>query len=173
MKVTEIKINFKKAQLSLFLLVMLFFIPIAFALFLTNNLLFIILASILLLFIFGIIILILRKLLNFKPALIISQSGLQDNTNHLKNPIIKWENIIGIGEANHGSQKLILIMVKDPEAFIFSENGSWQGVYKNSFELYGTPETISISNLQIKDEALIKLLNESLNKYGKSNKRGR
>ncbi|MDR0300482.1 MAG: hypothetical protein LBI13_10480 [Streptococcaceae bacterium] len=169
MSSNKIEIYQRKSQLILFLIATIFFLPFAIALLLRRNLFFVSLGTLLSLLFIVLIALIIRRLLQFKPVLTIDEKGIFDQTNHLRFPQIKWEEIAGIEETNLMSQSLILVKLYQPAEFINQENTKWQRVYRMSQEMYGTPESISASPLKIKHQELFQILKESFEKYGKSN----
>jgi len=107
---------------------------------------------------------IIKRLLEYKLMLIIDEKGLSLSPD--KDEFIKWGNIDGFTEIKEDDTKIIIVQVNNAEEFIEKEtNNVRKKIMKNSLKNYGSPFHISVSEMNVKHNTLIKLLNENLVKY--------
>lgn len=110
----------------------------------------------------------LVKLMDDKPGMIISKDGILDNTGagSASAGLIPWTEIREIKVANFLNQKFIMIAVADPDGFIGKEsNALKRKAMKMNLKTYGAPIGISPNGLRIKYDELHKLLLEQMNIY--------
>lgn len=105
---------------------------------------------------------ILYKLFGTKPGLIIDSDGIYDNSSAAAGHLIKWERIKGIRIEQIMSTKFILIDIEDPEEFINSASGIRKRLMSGTYNMYGTPASISSSALRCNLDELFQILNERL-----------
>jgi hypothetical protein len=110
---------------------------------------------------FGVI-LILKKLLNEKYAVKISQKGIYDNSSAINIGLIKWENIERIELMN---RKCIRVVVNNPEKYIErQENNRMRKIVESNYKLFGSPIHIYTNTLEIRFKKLVDLINDELAK---------
>ncbi len=134
-----------------------------------NHTLFIItgLASVLF---FGLVVVILvSKLSDKKPGLIISKQGIMDNSTGLAAGLIAWTDIQEIKISQITSQqKFLMLFVTNPENYLDNvSNPLKRMAMKLNHKLYGTPISISSNFIQTNFDDLHKLLIEKMNEYKK------
>ncbi|MGN7783868.1 STM3941 family protein [Niabella sp. 22666] len=113
----------------------------------------------------GILVLI-RKLKDKRPGLIVSDEGILDNASGVAAGVIPWADIQKIKLAQVMSQKFLMLIVKDPEQYIQRETNA---IKRKGMELnyknYGSPISISAGSLQIGFNELQALLMEKWQKH--------
>ena len=108
-------------------------------------------------------ILILKKLLDNKYGIKISQKGVYDNSSAFKIGLIKWENIERIERRKVMNQRYIQIVVNNPKEFIERQkNNRMRKIAESNFNLFGSPIHIYTNTLEIRFKALFDLINNEL-----------
>ncbi|WP_281235268.1 STM3941 family protein [Flavobacterium gelatinilyticum] len=108
---------------------------------------------------------ILFKILDKKPALIINENGITDNSNYSSVGLIAWSKIKGIRTQQVMSTKFLLIDVSDPKEFIDKGSRLKASFMKANLKMHGTPVLITSNTLNYNFSDLEKLLHEEWNKY--------
>src|SRR5688500_9841106 len=117
---------------------------------------------------FGIVaVVLIRKLPDTKPGLIINDSGLHDNSGGLSAGHISWTDIEDISVLEIQRQRLIMIHVKNPEHYIERQKNLFKrkGMQMNH-RMYGTPISISAGGLRTSFDELMRLLHTRLQQSG-------
>lgn len=108
------------------------------------------------------VIVLLRKLNDKKPGLIISNEGVIDNASGVAAGIIPWSDIEEIKAVQVMSQKFLMLIVKDPQQYIRRQTST---IKRKGMELnyknYGSPISLSAGSLQIGFNDLQALLMEN------------
>lgn len=105
-----------------------------------------------------------RQLIKNKLFLIIDKNGI--NVNPKKTDILNWNNIKGFSEIKIHSQKLVLIEVDNPHYWIEIEtNQIRKKIIEFNLKNYGAPFVLSAISMDLNHGELVKVLNESLEKY--------
>lgn len=111
------------------------------------------------------VILILKKLLDNKYGVKISQKGIYDNSSALNAGLIKWENIERIERSKVMNRKYIRVVVNNPEEFIERQkNNRMRKIIESNFKLFGSPIHIYTNTLEIRFKELFDLINDELAK---------
>gem|GEM_PF-88308 len=112
------------------------------------------------------IIVLLRKLKDKRPGLIISNEGILDNASGVAAGVIPWSDIQEIKLAHVMSQKFLMLIVKDPQQYIQRETNA---IKRKGMELnyknYGSPISISAAALKINFNELQALLVEKWERH--------
>ncbi len=104
----------------------------------------------------------ITHLLDSKPGLIINDEGI--NLNLYIKDYIKWAEIQQLGITQIGAAKLILVYLKQPEAFIAKQNSFFKKrIMSLNYKLSGTPVSITSNSLKCGFDELYTLLNQKLN----------
>lgn len=97
------------------------------------------------------------KLISKKPAFVIGGEGIEINSG--VTGYVKWSEISGIDTIAIKRSRLILLYLKDPEAYISQKPNSFSRMMANmSYRSYGTPLVVSTNGLKCKFEDLYILL---------------
>lgn len=64
----------------------------------------------------------LYRLIVRKPALVVSEEGIQDNVSALSAGMIRWEEIKAVRTRWFGTQQMIVIALKDEQTFLSHQN---------------------------------------------------
>jgi hypothetical protein len=103
-----------------------------------------------------------KKLMDDKPGLIIGPDGIIDNSSGISAGFIPWSDITGIKIQHVFSQKFLMIIVRNPETYIGRQHGVKKGAAKANHKMYGSPVAISSNALQIRFEELKQLIDQRL-----------
>ncbi len=123
----------------------------------------IIIGIIAILFFGAIAILVIRKLFDTRPGLIINEEGIRDNSGGLSAGQILWTDIEDISVLQIQRQKLILILVKNPQDYIDQQSNGWKRkLMTMNYRQYGTPLSISANGLKISFAELLETLKHHL-----------
>ncbi len=118
------------------------------------------------LFFGGIAILVIRKLFDSRPGLIIDEQGLIDNSGGLSAGQILWQDIEAIQVLQIQRQRLILVLVKNPQDYIDRQSSSWKRkLMAMNYRQYGTPISISANGLKISFAELLAMLEQQLAQF--------
>jgi hypothetical protein len=123
------------------------------------------------LFFGGIALLIIRKLFDPRPGLVIDERGLTDNSGGLSAGQILWEDIEDISVLQIQRQRLILILVKNPQDYLDRQSNGWKRkLMAINYRQYGTPISISTNGLKISFAALLETLKHQLEVFHQQNR---
>lgn len=108
----------------------------------------------------------LAKLLQKQPALVINDSGITDHSSPVAAGYVPWSDVQVLTTTTVVNQKLILLIVKNPEAYILQQKNviAKRGMRMN-FKNYGSPICISTSGLQCTTGELEQVIEEKLAAY--------
>lgn len=116
---------------------------------------------------FGVIGFFLIKKLNDKSyGLIISEEGITDNSSGVIAGFIPWTDIIVIRESKVVNQKLIIIVVKNPQVYINRrKNLLEKRAMQINYKTFGTPIGISANGLKINYDDLKALIEKKFSEF--------
>jgi hypothetical protein len=102
-----------------------------------------------------------QKLFNRKPAIILDEEGILDNSAGMNIGKILWEDIVNIRKQLIAGENFLMIDVKNPMEYIDKEmNPVKKQILGINHSLYQTPIHISTNRLKIGFEALHQLITE-------------
>jgi hypothetical protein len=106
---------------------------------------------------------IFKKLWDKSPGLKITDQGILDNSSGVSAGQIYWEDIEDISVLKIHRQKLIMLQVKNPQAYIDKQtSGFKQKMMALNYKMYGTPLSITSNGLKISFDELLSILTEKL-----------
>ena len=106
----------------------------------------------------------IKKLPDNKPGLIIDQTGLTDNSSGVSAGQILWSDIENISVIEIHSQKLIMLQVKNPQDYIDKQTSNFKRkMMQLNYKMYGTPLSITSNGLKISFDELLSTLTDKLN----------
>ncbi|MDX2070183.1 MAG: STM3941 family protein [Haliscomenobacter sp.] len=106
---------------------------------------------------------VIRKLFDPRPGLVINEQGLMDNSGGLSAGLIVWQDIEDFQVLQIQRQRLILVLVKNPQDYIDRQSSGWKRkLMAMNYRQYGTPISISTNGLKISFAALLTILNHQL-----------
>ncbi len=115
--------------------------------------------------------LLLLKLGDYKPGITIDKFGINVNAGSFSFGLIKWDDIEEIKETLYYNQKLMLILVKNPEYYIQGQNNAFKRKQMEmSLKYLATPITISANSLNCNFEELKSILLLKFDENCKSSK---
>ncbi len=112
-----------------------------------------------------------KKLFDKKPALVISEHGIYDNTSIFKFGLIPWSDIADIYEESlqasiASKQYFVTIGLVHPDKYISKETNTLKRkLLVANFRNYGSPIHISTNALDTNHEELLKLVTGYFDKY--------
>jgi hypothetical protein len=116
---------------------------------------------------FGLIaVVVIRKMSDKKAGLIINAQGIVDNSSGVSAGTILWSDILEIKVSNVVNQKFIMIIVKNPQVYIYRVTNKLKrkGMEMN-YKSYGSPISISANSLKISFNSLHALLTTKMKDY--------
>ena len=113
-------------------------------------------------------IILIKKLIDKKPGLIFNSSGFIDNASGVSAGFIPWSEVTGSQLLDLQRQRLLIIMVADPEKY--AERGSLfkRTFNKANYKMCGSPIAISSNALKVDFSELVSLFNQYQQKYGRA-----
>ena len=110
----------------------------------------------------------IKKLFDKKPGLVFNNHGIISNSSGVSAGLIPWSEISGFDIYEVHKQKMLVILLKNPDKYIEMGNTLKRNLNKVNFKLCGSPIAITSNALQINFDELLKISNEYLAKYGSS-----
>ena len=107
-----------------------------------------------------------RKLFDKKPGLVFSSSGIVDNASAVAAGFIPWSEVIGSRIFEMPQQKMLIIMVRDPEKYVDRGNAVKRKLNQANYKMCGSPISISANALKIDFSELHSLFDQYQQKYG-------
>ena len=105
----------------------------------------------------------IKKLRDKKPGLIIDDTGITDNSSAVAAGLILWKDIIEIRQTKLFRQKLLMLVLKNPEDYINRQtNAMKRKGMKSNLETFGSPVGISTNALDCKYDELKNILERKL-----------
>ncbi|MBF9219639.1 STM3941 family protein [Hymenobacter ruricola] len=109
---------------------------------------------------------VLKKMRDPNPGLVVTAEGLVDNASGLVGGLIPWADVAGIRELELMGQKMVMVMLRDPEAYISRQPNPFKRQLMNTnFKSYGSPINISANALEYSYPELLALLTTRLTAY--------
>lgn len=111
-------------------------------------------------------VLLLKKLIDKKSGLILSEQGIYDNASSSGVGLIEWEDIESIVVIDKESERGIVIKVTDHEKYIARIKNKLVKInMRASIKWYESPIIITAANLEIDDDELQKLITQYYQKF--------
>ena len=109
----------------------------------------------------------IKRVVKSEIALIIDKKGLNVNPKKSLNEFIEWGNIIEFKEIKIQSQRILIIIVKNPEKWIEKESNTFRKkIMRFNLSNYDSPFNIAASGIDISYTEL----NNKLNRYFEKHK---
>ena len=109
-----------------------------------------------------------RKLFNKEPGLIFNSSGIVDNASAASAGFIPWSDVLGSQIFEMQRQKMLVIMVKDPQKYVDRGSAIKRKLNQANSNMVGSPISISATALKTNFSELQSVFNEYQQKYGDS-----
>jgi hypothetical protein len=107
-----------------------------------------------------------KKLFDNKPGLIINKNGIIDNTSGIASGLIEWHDIKEIKILEIVRQKIILIIVANPDDYIARQKSAFKRkIMKLNYDHYDTPIQIITNGLKCSHTELFEMINSCFKKY--------
>ena len=97
------------------------------------------------------------KLFDTKPGLVLNSSGITDYSSAVAAGLIPWQEIRGFREFQVSGQKMLVVLVNDPERYVNMGNPIRRALNKANFNMVGSPISISANALKISYAELTEL----------------
>jgi hypothetical protein len=105
----------------------------------------------------------LKKLKDTKPGLVIDDIGVTDNASGVAAGYIPWADITAIKTVQVFTQKFLMIIVKNPDDYINRQTSVLKRqTMKMNFKTYGSPISITASTLKYNFKDIENILRERL-----------
>jgi hypothetical protein len=112
-----------------------------------------------------------RKIADTTPGLIISDKGLQDNSNEISAGFVPWADVKEIKKLIEMNQPFIAVMVQNPNEYLKKQQNS---IHRKEMDirnnLYLTPIVIPLRSLRGTTENIIAAMQSRLDAYRRQNK---
>lgn len=108
---------------------------------------------------------ILKKLFDESPGLQFVEDGFIDNTNMLSIGYIAWKDVTGIEVRQIQNQKLIYVLLRDPEAYISKCNALKRALLRFSMNLGPSPVTIVSTSLELGFHEVLNITRKNYDTY--------
>ena len=112
----------------------------------------------------------LRKLSDRNPGLVLNSSGIIDNSSGVAAGFIPWSEIKGAEIFEVHRQKILIIKVKNPQAYIDRGSALRRAANKMNAKMSGSPIAITSNTLKINFAELLSTFEQYHQKYGQSMK---
>lgn len=111
---------------------------------------------------FGVIALyIVSKLFDTRPGFIVDNDGITDNSSMFAVGFVPWEDVLGFDVVNVANQRIIMILVKDPDGYIHRQpNALARRTASMNYRSYGSPVAVTANALKTKFDDLYRLMKE-------------
>ena len=108
----------------------------------------------------------IKQLLKNQLLLIIDKNGINVNPRKSLTESIDWKYIDGFSELKIQSTRIVIINVNNSDYWIDNEQNTLRKkLMKFNINNYGSPFNLSANSMEMNYNELLKILNESLNKY--------
>ena len=107
-----------------------------------------------------------KKLFDKKPGLVFNNSGIVDNASAVSAGFIPWSEVVGSEIFQMQRQKMLVIMVTDPQKYADRGTPLKRTLNKANYKMCGSPIIISSSALKISFSELLTIFNQYQRKYG-------
>lgn len=109
-------------------------------------------------------ILLMGKMFDRRPGLIIDQNGITDHTQYTSVGLIEWKDIVGFDTYQVQSTKMIIVYIENPKKYIKRAKKTLAKAMRMSQSMTGSPLSINSGALKISHDELERLLWEELEK---------
>lgn len=112
----------------------------------------------------AIAIIIIRKMMDKRPGLIINKEGIIDNSSGVSAGLIPWNDIENITVTKVMSQRFLMIHVRNPQDYLSKvTNPIKRNTMALNYKSYGSPISISANALEIDFDNFYNLLTDKIN----------
>ena len=103
------------------------------------------------------VIAIARKLIDSSPGLVLDEHGLTDNSSAFSAGLIPWSEITGFEIRQIQKQRVLYVLLKDPDKYISKFGPVKQALLKANQRIAASPVAITSSSLSINFDELVAL----------------
>jgi hypothetical protein len=104
------------------------------------------------------VIAIARKLVDSSPGLVLDERGLTDNSSAFSAGLIPWPDITGFEIRQIQKQRILYVLLKDPDKYISRFGPVKQALLKANQRIAASPVAITSSSLSIGFDELVALI---------------
>lgn len=108
----------------------------------------------------------IKQFLNKKPGLIFNSTGIVDNASAAAAGFIPWSDVLGSHIFEMQGQKMLVIMVRNPQKYIDRGGAVKRKLNKANFNMAGSPISISSITLKANLSELQSMFDRYHRKYG-------
>jgi hypothetical protein len=106
------------------------------------------------------------KFFDKKPGLVLNSQGIYDNGSGVSAGFIPWSEITGFGIWEFQKQKLLIVLLENPEKYIEVGNVFRRALNRANYKLCGSPIAITSNALKINFDTLLEISDTYLSRYG-------
>lgn len=99
------------------------------------------------------------KFFDKKPGLVLSSTGIVDNSSGVAAGFIPWTEITGVSIYELGRQKMLIVKVRDPSKYINRGSPLKRALNRANNSMCGSPIVIGANALKINFDELLNLFN--------------
>jgi hypothetical protein len=110
----------------------------------------------------------IKKLFDKKPGLVLSSAGIFDNSSGVAAGLIPWSEIAGFSVVEMQKQKILIVVVVDPEKYIKIGGSLKRMLSRANLKMCGSPIAITSNSLKIGFDELLDSCNQYLAMYRKN-----
>ncbi len=100
------------------------------------------------------------KLFDKKPGLIFDEKGMTDNSSAVSAGFVAWEDIEDVVVSNVVGQKILTVLLKDPEVFLAKQTGIKHKIMTTNYKRYRSPVQLSANTLKCTSNDLQRMMHE-------------
>lgn len=108
----------------------------------------------------------IKKLFDKRPGLIFNSAGIIDNSSAVSAGLIPWAEVTGANVFEIHNQKMLIIMVRNPQKYVDRGGFFKQMLNKGNYKMCGSPIFISSNALEIDFNELLSIFKQFHQKYG-------
>ena len=110
----------------------------------------------------------IRKLVNRRPGVVLSEAGLLDQSTGVSVGFIPWSDITGVDTYKSFNQRTLVVRVSDPQKYLTGGNALARYLRRSTMKLCGSPVTITSAVLKIRYDDLMAEIQTYLGRYGQA-----
>lgn len=107
-----------------------------------------------------------RNLFSPRPGLVLDREGLTDQSSGLAVGFVPWRDIAGLEPCVIQGQKMLVVLLKNPQAYVDKGGPLRRQLYRMNLGLVGSPFAISSNSLKLGFDELVVLCTRYYEKYG-------
>ena len=108
------------------------------------------------------------KLFDRKPGLVLSSTGILDNSSSASAGLIPWSEVQGFDVLKIQRQRLLIVKLVAPDKYVEVGSAVKRSLNRMNLKMCGSPIAITSNSLKINFDELLDVCNSYLSQYGKN-----